>query len=1167
MVFNLEESESQLQDYFIELLKNNGYEYVDIENEADLMDNFEKQLKLFNNDVEFNFQDIWDYLSQGDKNSKFDKLRGSYNGVKFIDFSNFSSNIFQVAEEITVEGEYKNRYDVTILINGFPLVQIELKRPGGNLITAFNQIQRYSNHSYSGLFDFIQIFVISNKANTKYFFNDSDFNYNLTYNWFDNKDLESFTHSFLIKNNLMLILSGYIFKDLISNNYIMLRQYQIDALTDVLEKINAGENGYVWLTSNTGCTTTALRLAQILSENNKVIFITKDKFSNLNVSKTQKELLQDINLKNLIFTNINILSLKEKLDSIKDNDFIFIFDDYEKYSSKNNPLELQKIFKNSLFYCFTQTPVFDENIIGEMTTKTIFNSKIYNYTFSDALKEKTNLPINIEYVNDAQCSKDYNLSSDIRIAKISDYIVDNFNKKSILIVSSNNDLIRYYESLKSSNLKVAPILRHESNDIYESTPMRDYFEKYIHEFNDNFNAEITHKKVVGTEKISHEFEEDTIKRFKNNEIDLVIVDASLFLNQYNFNILGNLKDPQLDTIYLDCELEYNNLFEVLTMGNIPASHKSYGNVVMFRDLRENIKKAVKLFSNNQASEDIPFKDYDYYLKQYNNSFDDFKKLSYYYNILITFDEFNFDKSQSDEFNALKDEFEQEQFEINSIKKIITNFNLQKIDNFTIDLNYLIYDEDNEEYEESTINTDNPKELNILNLDNSKEINETRILNLNNTKEELNILSLNKVDNSKELNVINQDLSKTINVTNEYHIYVGGDNIQNEINLNLKDLIKSNAIQTDDENVKICPRCREKYTDDKNFCPKHEELTELVYIDDLIKVCKGCGLKYPKEFNYCISCDCDEPLTTDIIDIKTLPNRYYDLNTHINKFTEISQLLSNENKTKLINFNFTQLQFDNIINNIKNTYKLILDYLIDEYGIDLSNLSTLNKMLLFSKTFVKTDYKEGGGDLGYYQYNEIFIDDRLPDALQITTIIHELSHFLMAEILEQITCEILNTNKTDAVEAFICYNLANVKMNCLVDEYCAHTVEGRFAMFGYQDYGSYKQVLSEFLQEYSEQHVEIVNTIGNTFADYIKPIMESFIDENLRKDIKKEFSKVKDVPKYDELQYETSNTLDWEGFSNAIKLMLTGNLKDFENNPQDMEKLNVYAVKFRKNNQR
>ena len=108
---------------------------------------------------------------------------------------------------------------------------------------------------------------------------------------------------------------------------------------------------------------------------------------------------------------------------------------------------------------------------------------------------------------------------------------------------------------------------------------------------------------------------------------------------------------------------------------------------------------------------------------------------------------------------------------------------------------------------------------------------------------------------------------------------------------------------------------------------------------------------------------------------------------------------------------------------------------------------------------------------------------------------------MAEILEQIVCELLNTEKTDAIEAFVCYNLAKDVFCSLVDEYCAHTVEGRYASLGYQDYGSYKSVLSEFSKVYSEEHIKVTNQIGNTFAFYIKDIFSSFIDEGLREDIK------------------------------------------------------------------
>lgn len=372
-------------------------------------------------------------------------------------------------------------------------------------------------------------------------------------------------------------------------------------------------------------------------------------------------------------------------------------------------------------------------------------------------------------------------------------------------------------------------------------------------------------------------------------------------------------------------------------------------------------------------------------------------------------------------------------------------------------------------------------------------------------------------------------------------------------------------------VKICPKCGAKYREDDNFCSKHSDLVNLVHVDDLVKVCDGCGAKYPKDYNYCVRCEYDKPLTLivkspRIMDIKTNPNQFYNFKDYSNSFRDISQLLSADNVKKLEDFNFSQLQFDRILENIKTTYQSILNDLIEEYDIDLNRLKPLEKILLFAKSFVKTGYKEGGGDLGHFEFNEIYVDDRAPDALQITTVIHELSHFLLAEILEQIVSELINTEKTEAVEAFICYNLTKNSLNYLVDEYCAHTVEGRFAVYGYQDYGSYNLALSNFLQEYSEDHAEVAKEIGNTFAFYIKNIMESFIDETLRSEIKEEFKNINDVPNYSGLKHETSVVFEWDRFSKSINIMLTGNIDEFINNPEDMKELKSYAVKFRKNNE-
>ena len=367
------------------------------------------------------------------------------------------------------------------------------------------------------------------------------------------------------------------------------------------------------------------------------------------------------------------------------------------------------------------------------------------------------------------------------------------------------------------------------------------------------------------------------------------------------------------------------------------------------------------------------------------------------------------------------------------------------------------------------------------------------------------------------------------------IYSSDDNYCSE-HSKLVELVYSNDL------VKICPECGRKYPEDHNFCSKHSKLIKLVHIDELVKVCTDCGAEYPEDYNYCVRCDNDDPLTyisvTRVKDIKTLPNKFYTFDDYSNKFEEVSQLLSSENISKLDNFYLKKAQFDDILENIKTTYKEILNSIVEEYHIDFNSLKPLDKILLFSKSFVKTEYKEGGGDLGHFLFNEIYIDDRATDALQITTILHELSHFLLAI-------------------------LANDSFNYLVDEYCAHTVEGRYALLGYQDYGSYTQALKEFKKDYSEDYIEVATGIGNTFACYIKDIMSSFIDENLREEIKGEFLKINDSPKFSELQYETSEKYEWERFSKAIQLILTRPLNKLLDN--DIGKLEEYTVKFKKNN--
>ena len=302
-----------------------------------------------------------------------------------------------------------------------------------------------------------------------------------------------------------------------------------------------------------------------------------------------------------------------------------------------------------------------------------------------------------------------------------------------------------------------------------------------------------------------------------------------------------------------------------------------------------------------------------------------------------------------------------------------------------------------------------------------------------------------------------------------------------------------------KSIKICPKCKKRFDAFENFCP-----------DCLVT------LKYPQEMD----------------DIKGI-----EINSKI-EFKgsgDSSNILTKDNIELICNFDFTIDDFNDIVHSIKAQGFRNLDNAIKDNSIDLDSLNILDKVLLFAKAFVSVEYKSYGEDLGYFQFNKIYVDDRQCKSLQITTLIHELSHFLLKEFLVHTTCKILDVNKNRHVEAVIIYILSNSSFNSLIDEYAAHSVEGRFTIFGYQDYSSFTAIQKDL----DSEHVDIAKTIGNTFAIYIKELLEGFLDWDLREDIKTQFLKdTIESPDYRQLQLENCNKLSDEGFIKAIWLILS-----------------------------
>ena len=320
-----------------------------------------------------------------------------------------------------------------------------------------------------------------------------------------------------------------------------------------------------------------------------------------------------------------------------------------------------------------------------------------------------------------------------------------------------------------------------------------------------------------------------------------------------------------------------------------------------------------------------------------------------------------------------------------------------------------------------------------------------------------------------------------------------------------------------------------------------------------KYCPKCNRKYPKEENFCFDCAVRLKNLEDkirVCDIKTKPEFTF---KGKNSFDDFGEIFTEENINKINELKFTIDEYKRITNGIKKTALKTMDSLIKTNELFLDELSLLDSILLFTKSFVEVDYKSHGQELGFFEFGKITIDDRQTTSLQITTLIHELSHFLLKEILTQIICKVLDCNKNEFTESIAIFILSYSPFTQLIDEYCAHTVEGRFAIYGYQDYSSFIQIERSLDGEMATEEIEITKSIGNTFANSIKDILESFIDEDLRDDIKSQFKKDNcEDPNYDMLAMENCNKLSEDGLIKAIWLILTDGFIQASLNTEKLE---------------
>ena len=729
------ESEAMLEERFIEQLQSMGYERIKIKNEEELNANFKLQLEKLNKKVlngkpltDEEFERILIYLDSGSVFDKATKLRDEYTikrdgemsvSIQFLNQKDWCKNIFQVSNQITMRDKHEYRYDVTILINGLPLVQVELKRRSLAISQAFNQVKKYMKYSYKNLFGYIQLFIVSNGQETKYFANGrpSEINFGYTFYWKkpDNTNihlLSDFTEDFLEKCNIAKMISKFMVLNESSKELMVLRAYQKYAVDKVLEyALEHKKNGYVWHTTGSGKTLTSFKVSQLLAEEpsiHKVIFVVDRRDLNDQTNKEfnkfcpkcvgtsehtgalVKNLLSDKN--KLITTTIQKLSIavnrkssRKKLEKIKDENIILIYDECHRSQFGKMHSDITSFFENCLSYGFTGTPIFAENAMGFKTTKSIFGDLLHTYMIKDAIADYNVLGFSIDYYKTLKMKEgivDKEVSSikineayahPTRLNMIVDHILDSYDAKTkdrefnaIFAVSQKTKdnpsgfIHDYYKLFKQKIAERKSDFKLATIFTYAPNENLDEKEKHSQELLDEYMAD--YNAMFGTNfdtETMREYHRDICKRMKSREIDLLMV-INMFLTGFDSKLLN--------TLYVDKNLEYHGLLQAFSRTNrICNPRKSHGNIVCYRPLHEEVDKAIALFSRGDSG-DVLLPSYKDLVKLFNS---DLKKL---YQLVKT----------AQEVYQLQSEKQKESF-VNGFKKLIKTKNkLDTFEEFTFD---------------------------------------------------------------------------------------------------------------------------------------------------------------------------------------------------------------------------------------------------------------------------------------------------------------------------------------------------------------------------------------------------------------------------------------------------------------------------------------------------
>ncbi len=677
------QSEYGLEENVIKQLQDLGYERVSLRNETQLKENFRRILNERNADKlegrpisDSEFKRIMIDISDKSVFESAQILRDKYVlerddetkvYLSLMNIKKWCQNTFQVTNQVSVNDTHKSRYDVTVLINGLPLVQIELKRSGVAITEAFNQIERYRRQNYTGLFRFIQMFVVSNKMETRYYANsDQKIMKSHMFYWSDEKNerinvLKDFIESFLEPCHIAKMISRYMIINETDKILMALRPYQVYAVEALLNRaIETNNNGYIWHTTGSGKTLTSFKASQILAQEpdiKKVIFLVdrKDldgqtlgefnKFESDSVDRTfnTKKLLKQMDdpTRKLIVTTIQkmdnaIKSGHQAMERYKEDKVVFIIDECHRTQFGSMHRIIRQHFGNAQYFGFTGTPRFEENASQDgRATADIFGECLHHYLIKDAIRDGNVLGFSVEYMNtfdrsekiieDGYVNKINEAEiwmADERVQKVAEHIIANHNKKTrdqmytgMLTVQSIPMAIQYYrvfQKLKKQgvhNFNVTTIFSYQDNEAIDDTmdeqTRRDILEGIIQTYNETFDKNFSTDTFDG---YFNDVSNRVKKGLPDQKLDILIV-VDMFLTGFD--------SKKLNTLYVDRNLQHHTLIQAYSRTNrVEEPTKPYGNIVAYRNLKEKTDEAIELFSKTDNTDTVLSLSFQAYLTKF-----------------------------------------------------------------------------------------------------------------------------------------------------------------------------------------------------------------------------------------------------------------------------------------------------------------------------------------------------------------------------------------------------------------------------------------------------------------------------------------------------------------------------------------------------------------------